>query len=87
MNKNVDLKDIVVKNIYLINQVDKINTEEEKQKIIEMNREHYKLLTLRENHSFELELQKEKHRHIEAMKDIEIKKIELEMLKLQSKSK
>lgn len=64
-------------------KIDKITNQIQKETVIEMNREHYKLLTLRENHTFELEILKENNRHKESMKDVEIKKIELEMLKLQ----
>lgn len=79
-------------------KIDKINNQIQKETAIEMNREHYKLLILRENANLEIEkikinnqkeldIIKENHRHIEAMKDVELKKIELEMLKIQSKFK
>lgn len=63
-------------------KIDKINNQIKKETAIEMNREHYKLLILRENHSYELELQKEKHRHIEAMKDVELKKNRIRNIKI-----
>lgn len=98
MDINDNYNDIVLKNIHLINQVNKINNQIQKETAIEMNREHYKLLILRENANLEIEkikinnqkeldIIKENHRHIEAMKDVELKKIELEMLKIQSKFK
>ncbi len=83
METNTLETNILNENNDLINQIDKVTNQIQKETVIEMNREHYKLLTLRENHTFELEILKENNRHKESMKDLEIKKIELEMLKLQ----
>lgn len=93
MDTNTLETNILNENNDLIIQIDKVSNQIQKETVIEMNREHYKLLNLRENHSYELskmnkefELQslKENNRHKEAMKDLEIKKIELEILKLQN---
>ena len=92
METNTMENNILNENNELINQIDKVTNQIQKETVIEMNREHYKLLTLRENHSYELskinkeidlQVLKENNRHKEAMKDLELKKIELEMLKIQ----
>jgi len=67
-------------------QIIKIVTNEYQKGIaIEINRDYYKYLESKDNHKFKLDELKENNRHIEVLKDkeIELKKLDCEMLKIQ----
>lgn len=77
----------LIKKLGQIIKIDKVINEHQKGIIIEMNRDHYKYLESRDEHKYKLDELKEKNRHIEVLKDkeIELKKLDFEILKIQKK--